>query len=159
MFKPVFIDADSKFCTKCQNVKSKNEFTKQKLRKDGLYPFCRYCLCNENLIYKRSFIGVINQMYSDMKKRVSTPKYIYWYGKSILSKQKFEYWIKRNNKFKRLFNIWKNKDYNNMIKPSIDRINSNEGYILGNIQILLNEENRTKARNKRWYNEHSNNRS
>lgn len=93
----------NKKCSKCKIDKPINNFTKQISRKDGLYPFCRECLKIENLIYKRSMIGLVNNMYCKMKERTSLSKHIYWYGKPILSKEKFEFWIYRNNVFKRLY--------------------------------------------------------
>ena len=139
-----------KKCSKCKLNKSILEFGKQQCRPDGLYPFCAECLKTENLKYKRSFSGFINTMYGNMKRRVLDRQCIYWYGLPILSKEKFCFWINRNNKFKRLYKNWVTNNYDKRLTPSIDRIDSSKGYLLGNIQVIGTQDNRFKALIKRW---------
>lgn len=146
------IDADFttsiKFCTKCRKNKNLLDFTNQKSRKDGLYPFCKDCLKDENLKYKRSIKGLINSAYSGMKRRVLSKNYEhrFWFGKSILSKEEFIKLIILNKiKCLKLYIIWKNNNFDNNFTPSVDRKNSNIGYTKENITFLPTQENRYKA--------------
>lgn len=148
------IDADSvKLCTKCNITKSVLEFSNQKFRNDGLYPFCKTCLKNENFKYKTSINGLINSTYSGMKRRVNStnPEHKYWFKKEILLKSEFITLINLNKlKCLRLYVNWKINNFNKNLTPSVDRINSNIGYTKTNITFIPTQENRYKAVLKRW---------
>ena len=141
-----------KICTKCNLSLLSNEFNFQKSRCDGLYPICKKCLKDENLRYKRSVIGIIKQTYADMKKRVSNPQYKYWYGKPLLSQNEFELFVDNNiDIFNKLYEDWILSGHKNKLKPSIDRKDSSIGYIESNMQFITTEENREKARVKKFW--------
>jgi hypothetical protein len=137
-----------KLCTKCNITKSTLEFSNQRFRNDGLYPFCKSCLKNENLRYKRSVKGLINSAYSGMKRRVSSKNYEhrFWFGKSLLTKEEFIELVNKNKiKCLKLYIIWRNNNFNNNFTPSVDRKDSSIGYTKENITFLPTQENRYKA--------------
>ena len=63
-----------KECSKCGLIKSKQEFNKQKIRKDGLYPFCKICARIEakNWYYKNQDRAIKNSRL----RHIENPEYI-----------------------------------------------------------------------------------
>jgi hypothetical protein len=148
--KITYFEDDRKECRKCNIIKSKSEFGKQECRFDGLYPFCSQCLKDENFKYKTSKKGLVYSMHIKIRERTKenyrTP---YWRGMEFIDKATFVSFVMLDSNFNKLYDNWVESEFNEKLTPSIDRINSDIGYVLGNLQIITNEENRTKARHKR----------
>ena len=88
----------------------------------------------------RSIRGLLLNRYSGMKQRSK----IYNYGISI-TKEEFLTFSLNDINFIDIYKNWISSDYNNKSSPSVDRIDSNKGYCLGNIQWLTFSENCSKG--------------
>jgi hypothetical protein len=64
--------------------------------------------------------------------------------KPILSRKEFYRMGMRNWQLKEIYANWKRSGYAWHLTPSVDRINSNAGYVIGNIQFLTWYENSCK---------------
>lgn len=83
--------------------------------------------------WRKTKRGLITNLYGKMKKRMSvefTLEYLHEFSNCT--------------KFNRLFIEWEKSNYHKQLKPSIDRINHNDVYKMGNIQWLTWAENRFK---------------
>jgi hypothetical protein len=82
-----------------------------------------------------------------MKERVSgkEDRYKYWAGKSILPKEIFILWAKNHPDFLRLYKQWINSGYIPKLAPSVNRIDSNLGYTLDNIEWVSKSDNSRMA--------------
>jgi hypothetical protein len=79
-----------------------------------------------------------------MKSRVSgvlKNKAHLYYGKELLSKEKFYDWALRSNEFITLFESYSASGFKIKYAPSIDRIDSSKGYVIGNIRWITHSEN------------------
>jgi hypothetical protein len=89
-----------------------------------------------------------------MKGRVNGEKWYngvhLWAGKEILDKNTFYEWAINNQDFHRLFESWEDSGYQRNLCPSVDRLDSSKGYILGNMEFVTFLENATRGANKRW---------
>ncbi len=90
--------------------------------------------------------------YCNMKSRIKgiqKKKAHLYEGLALLDKQDFYVWAKESRVFLDLFTIWVNSGYERKLTPSIDRIDSNKGYTLDNMQWLTHSDNSSKgAKNK-----------
>lgn len=86
----------------------------------------------------------LNKVYKNMRQRVlgiqKNKSHIYL-GLSILSKEEFIKWSKENQEFIQLYTKWYEDGFKRTNTPSIDRIDSNKGYVLDNIRWLPNWQN------------------
>lgn len=107
---------------------------------------------NCNKAYRHSFKGRIVHMYQSMHSRVTYSINTKYYGLELLSKQAFYDFAFSSEEFKELYDNWVNSDFDNKLNPSINRINPKVGYIIGNIEFILNIENqRLGGYGKRGY--------
>lgn len=58
--------------------------------------------------------------------------------------------LARDAEFNKLFAIWIENEYNTIYTPSINRIDSNRGYVLDNMQWLTHQENSRKGVSTRY---------
>jgi hypothetical protein len=94
--------------------------------------------------YEKTINGFLMRTYRNMLSRVTGiqhKKAHLYLGLSILTKDEFYSWAKRDEAFNELFSIWTKSEYNRLLTPSIDRIDSTKGYELDNIRWLTNSEN------------------
>jgi len=145
-----------KLCKRCLIVKPVSEFKKHPETKDKLLGQCK-CCCNEmqreyrirnnNLMtkeYEKTYKGFLVRLYRNMKSRISgvqKRKYHLYIGKSILPKNDFYEWALNNKTFIELFDKYKLSGYNRKFAPSVDRLNSNIGYELNNMEFVTHSEN------------------
>ena len=155
----------TKKCFKCDTEKSINEFYRHPGTKDGYLNKCKECTKKDTIENYRKNIKhysdydknrhrnnidrLFKNKYSGMKTRVlgkNTHKSSVE-GKKLLSHKDFLIWCyERDNMimFLRLYEKWKNGKYARKLCPSIDRINNDKGYILGNLQWITQQQNSIK---------------
>jgi len=155
-----------KTCKICQQEKSLDQFVKHKQCKDGYSWTCKKCKLDkqkevrqqsDNFYtkkYEKTIKGFLMRTYRNMKSRVLGIQYKkqhLYIGKSLLNKELFYEFSINDNSFNELYNNWVNCDYNRKLTPSIDRIDTNKGYELENIQWITHSENSRKATINRYY--------
>lgn len=94
--------------------------------------------------YEKTFKGCLMRKYRNMKSRVEgiqKKKAHIYKGKSILSKEEFYKWAENDPMYAILWEQWKNSGYQRKLSPSVDRIDSTKGYVLGNMQWVTHSEN------------------
>ncbi len=106
-----------------------------------------YRLSNNNAVtkkYEKTHKGFLMRCYRNMKSRVTgiqKKKSHLYKGKSLLSKVDFYKWSMKDKRFKELFARWEINKYNRKLCPSINRIDSQEGYELDNLEWITHSEN------------------
>jgi len=94
--------------------------------------------------YEKTPKGFLMRTYRNMKSRVSGiqwRKAHLYKDLSILPREEFYEWALGNPDFWSLFSIWKDSGYSRRLTPSINRIDSNRGYELNNIEWLTHSAN------------------
>ena len=89
--------------------------------------------------YEKTPKGFLMRTYRNMKSRVKGIQKLkahLYAGKSLLNKDDFYNWAMSDSRFYELFNIWERSNYNRRLTPSIDRIDPDKGYFIGNIQWI-----------------------
>ena len=94
--------------------------------------------------------------YRNMLSRVSgvqKKKAHLYSGLDILSKEDFYRWsLGKSSGYAGVFDKWVNSGYERRLSPSIDRIDTTKGYVLGNIQWITHSENSSRGCASRWQN-------
>lgn len=94
--------------------------------------------------YEKTINGFLVRVYRNMLSRVTgvqkLKKHLYL-GLCILEKHTFYEFSKNDATFVKLFEEWKLADYDRRLTPSIDRINSTNGYSLDNIRWVTHSDN------------------
>ena len=102
--------------------------------------------------YERTKKGKLMRTYRNMQSRVQgilKKKAHLYSGLPILPREDFYSWAMASNAFHQLFDGWVASGYQCGESPSVDRIDANEGYVLGNMRWLTHRENsRLTCRNK-----------
>ena len=94
--------------------------------------------------YEKTKSGFLVRCYRNMLSRVTgvtKNKNHLYLGKEILKKEIFYNWAIADQDFNELFNNWEKVEYERKSTPSIDRINSANGYTLDNIRWITFAEN------------------
>lgn len=101
--------------------------------------------------YERTKKGKLMRTYRNMESRVVgilKKKAHLYEGLPILPREDFYRWAMASYEFHRLFDGWVKSGYQCGESPSVDRIDSSKGYVLGNMQWLTHRENsRLTSRN------------
>lgn len=103
--------------------------------------------------YEKTPKGFLVRTYRNMLSRinrVTKNKNHLYLGLDILDKETFYLWSLSTFDFKYLFSKWEQNGYKRTETPSIDIIDSNKGYILGNIQWITFSENCKRGVNSRF---------
>lgn len=106
---------------------------------------CRKCSRIYISNYTKTPKGLLNKRYSAMRERVLGKRLQYrkgtWYKKPILSRQEFYSWSLSDREYMRLFKEWTMAGYPYRLSPSINRIDSNKGYVIGNMEWVTHSMN------------------
>ena len=98
---------------------------------------------------KANMNGFLGTLYSQMDKRVKgkvhgfTAKRVehLYLGLPILPRDAFLNWAKNHPDFLALYKRWFSNDFDRKLTPSVNRMNSNKGYVLGNIEWMTTSQN------------------
>ena len=94
--------------------------------------------------YEKTPNGFLMRKYRNMQSRTKgiqwKKKHLY-NGLELLDRQEFYNWAKNSNEFWDLFNKWVENDYDRKLCPTVNRIDSQVGYNLHNIEWLTHSEN------------------
>lgn len=96
------------------------------------------------LKYKRTIPGFLNRVYGRMKGRVSgqpSNKNHLYKDKPLMSKEDFLQWASESPEFHSLFEKYKQEGFKRTLAPSVDRVDSDGGYTMGNVRWLTSSEN------------------
>lgn len=106
-----------------------------------------YRIKNNNLCtkrYEKTKKGKLVRSYRNMQSRVcgivKTKVHLYG-GLDLLDRETFYAWSLSDPSFNTLFDAWEKSGYNKKLSPSIDRIETSIGYVLGNIRWITHSEN------------------
>ncbi len=103
--------------------------------------------------YERTPNGFLMRKYRNMKSRiegVQKAKHHLYVGKDLLSKEDFYNWSKGDPEFWRRFKIWEVSGYQRKLSPSVDRIDSKKGYLIGNMEWVDHSENSRRGTASRF---------
>ena len=96
------------------------------------------------LKYERTKKGKIMRIYRNMLSRVTgvqTAKYHLYKGKSLVGKEFFYSWAVSCAEFHSLFDCWVASGFDRKYAPSVDRVDSSQGYSIGNMEWVTHSEN------------------
>lgn len=145
-----------KKCIICGEVKPINEYYVHKQMADGHLNKCKEC-CKE---YEHNHDTKKN----DLKRyRTNPSRYLYhkysgivsrcsgkhghksYAGREFLSRSDWDNWCSQTmDTFLSLYHTWQKSEFKRSLAPSVDRINNEEGYVIGNLQWVTNEYNSKK---------------
>jgi len=128
-------------CFKCGEVKELCQFYPHKKAKDGHLNKCKKCTIKDvrekDGIYDHTELGVIRVIYKTQKRN----QRLRGFGDMPYTKKELSVWLYENN-FKSLYDSWIASGMSKDRKPSIDRINDNNGYSFSNIKLVTWLDNR-----------------
>ena len=162
-------DKSTKVCIRCGIEQNIYEFRKQKETHDGHANQCRICLNEIQRIkrkengndathrYEKTPKGFLMREYRNMESRVTgvqKKKAHLYLGLPLLDRESFYIWGYNQIEFHALFEAWEASGYNRKVTPTVDRINSNRGYELGNMEWVthsVNSQRGAVSRNLQYY--------
>jgi mannose-6-phosphate isomerase class I len=71
-------------------------------------------------------------------------------GLPIMEKEEFLNWATKDKMFNKIFEEWEKGGYKLVDSPSIDRLNTQDGYVMGNIFFSTHSENSRAGSISRW---------
>ena len=103
-------------------------------------------IASNNRRYHKTKKGKLMLTYNNMTRRVAGYVKPHLYkGLDICSRDVFYDWSLGSPSFEHLYNNWVDSDFKRILSPSIDRIDTDKGYVLGNIQWITLSENSQKG--------------
>lgn len=155
-------------CNKCGELKTKENYGVDNTRKCGLKSTCKLCTNRDRKSYRKRSNnaatfkyektpkGYLVRTYRNMLSRITgvlKEKSHLYAGLPILDKESFYVWALSNEDFLNLYSNWVEQGYCRKLSPSIDRIDTMKGYVMGNIRWLTHSDNSklgslSKNRNK-----------
>jgi len=140
----------TKVCSKCGVEQGRSSFPKQHGR---ICQNCRNAKQKERRAltqdsdtkkYEKSFKGYLMRTYRNMLSCVTgvqKQKAHLYEGLEILDKESFYTWSLQNEDYRILFDNWVASGYDVKVGPSIDRIETHKGYVMGNIRWITQSYN------------------
>ena len=103
-------------------------------------------IASNNRRYHKTKKGKLMLTYNNMTRRVTGYVKPHLYkGLDICSRDVFYDWSLNNESFNYLYIDWVNSGFKRALSPSIDRIDTNKGYLSENIQWITLSENSKKG--------------
>jgi hypothetical protein len=154
-----------KKCTKCGKEKSLNEFHLRFRSSNKKREVCKECvkeyhhqfyLKNKNRLFnqvrsfqatnkKVNFNYFVGRMYTKIKDRVNGNGRAKYKDLPVCTKEEFLKLAYGSLQLKKLYSDWRVCGYIHKYVPSVDRIDSEKGYTIENIQFLTLSENSKKG--------------
>lgn len=146
----------SKICKGCGAEKPLDEFFKHPETLDGRTGKCKACKYarqkervredgdKAHKRYRKTPRGYLTLTYSNMRGRVlgRIEKSVHLYkGLDILTREEFNIWAFKDSTFTDMLAVYEANDYDQRFAPSIDRIDTQQGYVIGNIRWLTHSQN------------------
>lgn len=94
--------------------------------------------------YEKTPNGFLMRLYRNMQSRtagIQRAKAHLYNGKALLNRQEFYEWAKQSDDFWDLYTKWVASNYDRKLTPSVDRIDSSQGYFLKNMEWVTHSEN------------------
>lgn len=107
----------------------------------------QYRFLNDNACtkkYEKTISGFLVRLYRNMKSRVTgvqKAKHHLYEGKELIDREDFYEWAKGSPEFYELFGDYKQSGYERKLAPSVDRVDSEKGYSLDNMEWVTMSEN------------------
>jgi hypothetical protein len=102
--------------------------------------------------YEKTKKGFLVRMYRNMKSRtcgIQKKKSHLYLGLTLLEKDLFYDWALSSEQFHAMFSAWELSNYHRKLTPTVDRIDSEFGYIVENMQWLTHSDNSRKGVNSK----------
>jgi hypothetical protein len=104
--------------------------------------------------YEKTKKGKLMRTYRNMQSRTQGLVKSHLYANlPLLDRDAFYQWSLSSLEFNRLYDSWVQSGYDKKLSPSIDRVDSNKGYILSNIRWVTHSENSRLGGISRWKND------
>ena len=145
-----------KKCIVCKKIKQLDDFYTHPQMRDGHLNKCKECCieygrgrdthAKDLRRYRENPHRYLKHKYYGIKARCNgRTSHRSYDGRAYLSLKEWEAFCEETYpQFIGMYKSWQESGYNRMLSPSIDRIDNNLGYVLGNIQWLTMVENRDK---------------
>lgn len=94
--------------------------------------------------YEKTKKGFLMRKYRNMQSRVTGVQKLkshLYEGLKILDREDFYKWAFNSPEFHKLFKQYEKSDYEMKLCPTVNRIDSDKGYLLGNMEWLTHSEN------------------
>lgn len=130
----------AKTCNRCELLKPLEDFSVHQSNKGGYATICKACVVQRNKEYWRTPPGRISQIYAvecvTSRQRGHTPP-------EYTQKELYN-WAVKNGLFL-LADKWRESGYEKNLSPSVDRVDSTQGYSFPNIRLVTWEQNNDQA--------------
>lgn len=104
--------------------------------------------------YEKTKKGFLVRLYRNMKSRVTgiqRAKFHLYAGCSLLDRDTFYLWAFSSDIFHKLFDSWEKSGYERKLAPSVDRIDSFQGYVIENMEWVTMSENSRRGTLNKYY--------
>lgn len=143
-----------KVCGKCKTEKPLEGFHLRPDSKDGHAGTCKECAYARQKVrttedgqqshrrYRKTPQGYLMQTYTNMMGRVTGHVKPHLYkGLDIIPREEFYEWALKDSTFTDMLANYRAMDYDQRFAPSVDRIDTQYGYVIGNIRWLTHSQN------------------
>jgi hypothetical protein len=103
--------------------------------------------------YEKTKSGFLMRAYRNMESRVlgiQWRKHHLYAGKPLLARQEFYGWANASPAFHRLWDDWVASGHDRKLTPSVDRIDSQQGYHVQNMEWVTHSENSRRGATSRF---------